>query len=163
MIIIKWKNVVGSTTINQTFSSKTKTSQFSVSQHKCKHSTCEPTSTVSKNFAPSFRDSSVRIIMSFFTSNLTVNEKNIHIQLKSIFINSSSQKADRTFDIHLPKHIARSIRLTTAFPLFAVTEWQKSMVTKAIKIRRITIISNFSIIVHSIAKTQIGHMTLCKF
>lgn len=60
---------------NQTFSSKTKTSQFSVSQHKCKHSTCEPTSTVTKNFAPSFRDSSVRIIMSFFTSNLTAYEK----------------------------------------------------------------------------------------
>lgn len=61
--------------IFKTFSSYTKTSQFSVSQHKCKHSTFDSASALSKNFAPNFRDSAVLIIMSLFTSNFAKSSK----------------------------------------------------------------------------------------
>lgn len=56
--------------IELTFSSNTKTSQFSVSQHSLKHSSLEPKSISFRYFAPMSLESCVLIILSVWISKL---------------------------------------------------------------------------------------------
>lgn len=67
-----------------TFSSKTNTSHRAVRQHSCRHSVRSCCSTESTNLAPSFFESSVRMILSSCTSNLLAQPSAVEVSAATV-------------------------------------------------------------------------------